>query len=175
MRRFVILIAIVFGTACWCVPAHAQTAFALGADFVYPTADLGDVAGGGFGIRADILHPLNETTHFIAGVGSAAFGGVRVSAGTSSIEVQWFGVPVDLGIRFKVGEIAFIQAKGGLVYKSGEVADNLGNKVDATETAPLGNVGLGVQFNKWGVIGEYNLSNDSWQWFGLRGFYQFGG
>jgi hypothetical protein len=155
--------------------ANAQTGISIGADFLYPTSDFGNVAGGGFGLNLGLSHPLNEQMDFIGEVGFNAYGGIKLTVGESSAEVQWYGVPVGVGVRYKAGEKVFVQAKGGIIYKTGEVKDNLGNKVEDSATGWLASPGLGVNLGKLGILAEYSLSNEKWQWFGLKAFYQFGG
>ena len=155
--------------------ANAQTGIMVGADFVYPTSDFGDLAGGGFGLNVGISHPLNETTDFIGELGFNAYGGVKISVGTYSQEYQWYGVPVGVGVRFKANEKFYVQAKGGILYKTGEVKDSLGSTLEESETGWLLAPGAGVMLGKVGIVAEYSVSNNSWQWFGLKAFYQFGG
>lgn len=170
--KFLFVIGFCLSTVC---SVNAQTGITVGADFLYPTSDFGDVAGGGFGLNVGILHPLNETTDFIGELGFNAYGGVKLSLGTYTQEYQWYGVPVGVGMRFKPNEKFFVQAKGGIIYKTGEVEDSLGSTLEESETGWLIAPGAGVMLGKVGIMAEYNVSNDSWQWFGLKAFYQFGG
>jgi hypothetical protein len=156
-------------------PTYSQTGVTIGTDFVYPTSDFGDVAGGGFGINIGFTHPLNDNSEFVGKLGFNAYGGLKLTVGSSTAEIQWYGAPVVAGVRFFPSETFFVQGLGGLIYKSGEVKDNLGNKIEESETGWLVSPGAGVKFGKFGVLAEYNVSNDSWQWFGLSAFYQFGG
>ena len=153
---------------------NAQTGIYFGADLVAPTSGLGDVAGGGFGVNMGLVHPLNESVDFIGELGYNAYGGVRITDLSGSVEVQWEGIPIAVGVRINANKNLFLQAKGGVIHKAADTTDNLRNKVEETDTGWLLAPGAGVKLGKFGILAEYSISNNSWQWFGLKAFIQFG-
>lgn len=155
--------------------SQAEVGYELGLDFVSPQSDLGDIAAGGGGARFDLNFPLGEKILGVAGIGAIAYGGVDITVGTARVEVQWYGAPIDVGVRVPIGN-AYAQLKAGVIVKTGEVVSNLGTTVDESTTSWVITPGFGLNINpRFAVAGEYGISDDSWQWIGVRGIVRFGG
>lgn len=179
------LLAIVFLCGSFGL-AQAQTGISVGGNLCLPMSTLGTSAGTGFGLSLGFSYPYDEKYDIIGGLGFNSYAGKTVSiSGTGSTKFKWSGIPISMGIRFKpenlvAGKVVFLEAKTGIVNKrlklSTEISyleDDFKNTFGASGNVGFLTIGAGIMLGKGGVSVEYNMG--SWQWLGLKAFYQFGG
>ena len=178
------LLAIVFLCGSFGL-AQAQTGISVGGNLCLPMSTLGSSAGTGFGLSLGFSYPYDEKYDIIGGLGFNSYAGKTVDIGGFSAKFKWSGIPVSMGIRFKpenmvAGKVVFLEAKAGILNKRLKLSENIRSydEEDLKNIGTSGNsgflaVGGGMMLGKGGVSVEYNMG--SWQWIGLKAFYQFGG
>ena len=167
--------------------AQAQTGISVGGHLCLPMSTLGTSAGTGFGLSLGFSYPYDEKYDIIGGLGFNSYAGKTLDIpGSGDAKFKWSGIPVSMGIRFKpenmvAGKVVFLEAKAGILnkrlkipyieisYSEDDFKDLFGHSGNSGFLA----VGGGIMLGKGGVSVEYNMG--SWQWLGLKAFYQFGG
>ena len=166
--------------------AQAQTGISVGGHLCLPMSTLGSSAGTGFGLSLGFSYPYDEKYDIIGGLGFNSYAGKTVDiAGSSDAKFKWSGIPISMGIRFKpenmvADKVVFLEAKAGILNKRLKLSAERSYLEDDFKDlfGDSGNVGFlavggGIMLGKGGVSVEYNMG--SWQWIGLKAFYQFGG
>ena len=118
-----ILIALVFFSMA--DSASANRNYQLGLDFVSPTGDFSDVAGGGGGLALSVISPLNDNINLTVGVAAIGYGGIEIEGFIYDTEIQWFGYPITAGVSYHLSGVEqpglFIRGKTGVLFKLGTI------------------------------------------------------
>ena len=154
------------------LPLAVSAGWEIGLESVAPTGDFGDVAGGGGGVYAQHLHPMNDNVLLSGYVGAIAYGGVKLAG----VEIQWYGYPITVGGTYYTKDVDaggfFVKGNAGLVIKRGTL-EFQGVELDESETGFVVSPGVGWDFGRFNVAADYNLGNDDWTWFAVKAAYRF--
>ncbi len=155
------------------VPTIGSASVDVGLQYVAPTGDFSDVAGGGFGANLGFYRGINDHVLMGGALGAIAYGGLSIF-GT---EIQWYGYPLTVGAEYFIKPInekgLFIKANGGVLYKRATIDDGYDSASD-TDTGPLFSPAIGYRAGNVVISAEYNISNNNWTWFSLTAVYRFG-